>query len=344
MAPDGSLSYPFPDYPAVDDATEVAPGIFWLSTVLPFRLRAINLWLLRDGEGWTIVDCGYSRDDVRAHWQAVWRKYLGGLPVTRLIVTHFHPDHLGNSRWLCDTWGLLPHMTESEWLHGRLAVLDIHTDSIEQRVRFYAAHGLDAARLQRFRDEVVRYSDGVQMPESYIRIADGQEIEIDGRSWRVIVGHGHAPEHACLYCEERAILISGDQVLPQITPNVSVWPPEPEADPLKDYLATIERLRAAVRPDSLVLPSHRKPFTGIRERLDAIEHHHQERLEQVMARFDGGSLSAGEVANFLFPQDLDGHQIGFAMNETLAHLNYLMHKGVLRRGQDSAGRFRFARC
>jgi glyoxylase-like metal-dependent hydrolase (beta-lactamase superfamily II) len=344
VSADAGLRYPFADYPPVDDAAEVAPGIYWLSTVLPFRLRAINIWLLRDGDGWTIVDCGYARNDVRAHWRAVWRKYLGGRPVTRLIVTHFHPDHIGNSGWLSDTWDLLPHMTESEWLHGRLAALDVHTDSIEQRIRFYVAHGLDQARLQRFRDEVVPYSAGVQLPDAYVRIADGDEIEIDGHVWRVVVGHGHAPEHACLYCEERAILISGDQVLPQITPNISVWPPEPEADPLRAYFASIARLRATVCPDVLVLPSHRKPCYGLHERLDEIEAHHHERLERVLDRVHGHSVTAGEVASFLFPQDLDGHQIGFAVSETLAHLNYLMHDGVLERTRDADSVYRFRRC
>ncbi|MEX2631275.1 MAG: MBL fold metallo-hydrolase [Tistlia sp.] len=338
------LDYPIADYPAVDDATEVAPGVYWLSTVLPFRLRQINIWLLKDGEGWTIVDCGYAREDVRAHWRAVWQRYLGGRPVTRLVVTHFHPDHLGNSRWICDTWGLQPCMTESEWLHGQLAVLDLHTDSVGQRLRFYAAHGLDEARLARFRDEVVPYSDGVEVPESYSRIAEGDRLEIDGFEWRVIVGHGHAPEHASLYCEERALLIAGDQVLPQISPNISVWPPEPDADPLQGYFETIGRLRAAVRPDTLVLPSHRKPFYGIHPRLDELERHHRERLEATLAAVGEGETSAGAVANTLFPQDLDGHQIGFAMNETLAHLNYLMHAGRLARRRDAEGRFWFRRC
>ena len=340
--PDSAVEYPFEQYPAEGSVTEVYPGIYWLSTPLPFRLRAINLWLLKDGDGWTIVDCGYKRDDVQAQWRQVWESSLGDRPVRRIIVTHFHPDHMGNSKWMCESWGVQPEMSESEWLFANLAVNECNTDNIAARARFYERHGLDDERVRIFLNEVIRYGAGCAVPESYLRLHDGEITLIDGKRWQVLVGYGHSPEHVSLYCEELGVMISGDQILPEITPNVSLWPSEPEADPLGGFLETMSRFRPILRKDTLVLPSHRRPFVGVHVRFDELEHHHHRRLQKVM-NVVGGGITAGDLLNHLFPVKLDGHQIGFAMNEALAHLNHLMHQGRLRRVCGSDGGFRFVK-
>ena len=334
--------YPFADYPKAGSTIEVAPGVHWLSTPLPFRLRAINLYLLEDEGGWTIIDCGYGREEVREQWEQVWRNTLAGAPITRLIVTHFHPDHAGNSAWICERWNVRPWMTQAEWLTANLAILEQGFDDIGHRGRFYASNGLEENQLEVFRNGVVRYSAGVRLPESFHRLSDGEQLRIGGRTWKVIVGRGHSPEHASLFCDEIKVLISGDQLLPEITTNVSVWPSEPQADSLRWFLRSLDRFADSLPGETLVLPSHRRPFRGAHTRIEQIKGHHRERLQRIADLAADGPVTAGGLLAHLFAPGLDGHQIGFAMGEALAHLNYLVSEGTLRL-ENKAGIAQFVR-
>jgi glyoxylase-like metal-dependent hydrolase (beta-lactamase superfamily II) len=335
------IEYPFPEYPDAGVSIEVMPGVHWISTPLPFRLRAINLYLLEESDGWTIVDCGISREDVRAQWEQIFSSTLKGKPVTRLIVTHFHPDHAGNAAWLAKRWNVRPWMTQAEWLTANLALRSSSTDNKEQRCQFYIANGLDEAHQERFRSGMFSYSQGVQLPSSFNRLCNGDVIIIGGRRWKVIVGQGHSPEHVSLYCDEIGILIAGDQLLPEITPNISVWPDEPEADLLQLYLQSLDRFNELLRHDTLVLPAHKRPFYGVHTRIAELKFHHRERLDTILGIAARGPVTAGELLPNLFQPNLDGFQIGFAMGEALAHLNYLVNTGELRRYEDE-GIIRFA--
>ena len=340
-ADEDALSYPFADYPPEGGAAEVAPGILWLSTPLPFAgLRQINLWLLRDHDGWAMVDCGYGYDAARAAIEGTWGAALGGKRVTRIIVTHFHPDHAGNSGWIAERWGLMPLMTQGEWFAASIAVRDRREDTVAPRVAFYRAHGLDEARVRMFAEGTGLYSSGVRLPPAFQRIRDGDEIAIGADRWTVITGEGHSPEHAALYCGARKILISGDQILPTITTNISVWPSEPEADPLGLFLDSGERFRARIDPATLVLPSHRRPFHNVRGRLAQLAEHHRQRLQQILDAADRETTAADLIA-VLFQRTLDGHQMGFAMGEAIAHLNHLVAQGRMERVLDAGGTIRF---
>ena len=336
------VHFPYDAQPGTDTAIEVRPGIFWIATPLPFRLKAINLWALRDGDGWTLVDAGYGWGATQEQLIKVWKECLDGAPIKRLIITHFHPDHIGSSGWVEKTWDIRPHMTQAEWMAANLAIRRMGSDDTEERCRFYERHGLDAKRLNVFRTGHVPYHDGVSLPDSYYRIRDGEDIAIDDKAWRVIVGEGHSPEHACLYCPELGVMISGDQVLTRITPNVSTWYFEPESDQLKGFLKTKARLGRLIAEDTYVLPAHKLPFTGVHKRLEELVHHHRDRLRQIYHAVEG-EVSAGEMCTLLFPMDLDGHQMGFAMGETIAHLNYLVGDGRLRRIKNKDGSIRFKR-
>jgi glyoxylase-like metal-dependent hydrolase (beta-lactamase superfamily II) len=324
------LEFPFEDYPAPGTATEVADGIFWISTPVPFvGLKQVNLWLVRDGEGWTQIDCSYGGNVQRELIETVWANVLGGRPITRLIVTHFHPDHAGGSGWIAEKWGLRPRMTQGEWLTANLAVMNRHTDHVQSRGIFYRRHGLDEARVQRFLSGVVLYSDGVTLPPNYKRIRSNDLIAIGSDRWRVIIGEGHAPEHASLYCAERKILIAGDQILPSITTNVSTWHVEPELDAVGVFLKTCKTFLDILHPDTLVLPSHRKPFRNVQHRLRQLAVHHAARLNVILDKA-GAEASAGELIDVMFTPGLDGHQIGFAMGEAIAHLNHLVTLGHMQ--------------
>jgi glyoxylase-like metal-dependent hydrolase (beta-lactamase superfamily II) len=309
---------------------------------LPFALDHINLWLIEDGPGWTIIDTGYAMAETRALWAQIFTERLGGLPVTRVLVTHYHPDHIGLAGWLTERWQVPLWATEKEWLFAR--VMSRHDNDFAPSRRDFARRaGLDQAAAELFGEREISYRRGVpSVPASFQRLADGMTIEIGGREWRVIVGEGHAPELACLYCAATGVLISGDQVLPKISPNVSVQAHEPDGDPLARYLLSLDKLRRAVPPETLVLPSHNLPFRGLHKRIDALAAHHASRCEAILTVCETPK-TATQLLPVLFRRTLDQHQIGFALGEALAHLNYLMHQGVLDRALGADGAYNFVR-
>jgi glyoxylase-like metal-dependent hydrolase (beta-lactamase superfamily II) len=320
----------------------VAPGIHWLRMPLPFVLDHINLWLLADGDGWTIVDTGFGRgEETKLLWQRVLNATLDGKTVKRVLVTHFHPDHIGLAGWLCERFGVELWISQAEFLTAQLVRGGLAAGDIEKRVEHYRRNGLAGAELEGFRNRSNYYREAVApLPASYRRIAAGEEIEIDGASWRAILGEGHAPEHICLYGRKLGVLISGDQVLPKITTNVSVWPDQPDADPLRLYLSTLGNFRP-LPADTLVLPSHGLPFYGLHARLDFLAEHHAERLDAAAAAC-AEPKTAAEIIPVLFRRKLDQHQLGFAMGESLAHLHYLVGEQRLVRNLGADGIYRFA--
>lgn len=309
---------------------EVAPGMLRLDMPLPFRgLKQVNLWLIHGAGGWTMVDCGFGSPAHREMLEEAWRTALGGRPVTRLVITHFHPDHMGNAGFIAQRWGLTPEMTQLEWLAAHVAWHDGYSDDIPASQVFFRRHGLSEEHIDTYREGFLRYGASVDLPEAYRRISDGDVLRLGDDDWQVITGAGHAPELATLYNPRRGIYIAGDQVLPGITPNVSVHPGEPDADPITAYIASLRHIRRKVADEVLVLPSHKKPFHGLHGRLDALGQHHDERLAHLKGAFpaDGHAVTAAEVLAHLFPFTLDGHQVSFAMGETLAHLNHLRRRG-----------------
>jgi glyoxylase-like metal-dependent hydrolase (beta-lactamase superfamily II) len=336
----GALRFPVAAAPPAGEALGMAPGVWWLRMPLPFALDHINLWVLEDGPGWTIVDAGYALSATRAAWERLFAGPFAGRPVTRIIVTHYHPDHVGLAGWLAERWRAPLWITEKEWLYARVMSRSAD-DFAEQRRDFARRAGLDAAASELFGDRETSYRRGVpSVPPRFHRIVDGVEIAIGGRHWRVIVGEGHAPELACLYCAELGVLISADQVLPRISPNVSLQPHEPDGDPLALYLASLARLRAAVPAETLVLPSHNLPFYGLHTRIDELAQHHEARCGEILDALDRPH-SAVDLLPVLFRRPLDPHQTAFALGEALAHLRLLEGRSELVRvpGTDGVDRF-----
>lgn len=342
------LQYPHHDQmPAPGTTLELAPGIQWIRMALPFALDHINLWLLRDNyqgrDGWTVVDCCISRDESKAQWEQIFANELAGLPIVRVLVTHMHPDHVGLAHWLCERWAAPLWMSATDYNAARLGSQTTTGFGGEAAAKFFAAHGLtDPEAMSQIRARVNYFPNLVPaMPGSFKRLIDGQSLVIGGRDWRCISGYGHAPEHMALYCAELKLLISGDMVLPRISTNVSVFDVEPESDPLTLFLASIDKFRA-LPPDTLVLPSHGKPFTGLHTRIDQLHQHHQERLAEVRVACGARACCAADIVPVLFKRALDLHQMTFAMGESIAHLHALWFQGQLTRRLDSDGIYRFS--
>jgi glyoxylase-like metal-dependent hydrolase (beta-lactamase superfamily II) len=346
------LDYPLGDTVALPgQALAVADGLRWIRMPLPFALDHINLWLLRDEidgrQGWTVVDTGVARDDVKALWEEVFENALEGLPVLRLIVTHMHPDHVGLASWLCERWNAPLWMTMTDyavarlWSQGAADGRNAGGPNGQSAVDHYTRHGLvDPDVKEKIRQRAGYYPSLVpDMPTRFVRIMDGDRLTIGGREWRVIVGYGHAPEHASLYCGTLRVLISGDMVLPRISTNVSVFDYEPQANPLPLYLNSL-RSYDDLPESTLVLPSHGRPFRGLHERIAQQHAHHAARLAEVLDAC-AKPLSTTDIVPIMFKRPLDPHQLTFAMGEALAHLHALYFDGKLKRitGEDGVIRF-----
>jgi len=337
--------YPHADPPAPAATIEVAPGVHWLRMALPFQLDHINLWLLEDGTpehpAWTLIDTGLGNEATRAVWERIFADRLGGRPVKRVLVTHYHPDHAGNAAWLCERFGTELWMTRGEYLTVHAARQGAAGYSTAAQIALFRANGLDQARGDALLKRGDLYRKLVpDFPFSHRRLLEGDRIAIGGRSWRVFIGYGHAPEHASLHCEELNVLISGDMLLPRISTNVAVRPVDPGSNPLRMFLDSIRRY-LALPADLLVLPSHGLPFRGAHERIAQLEAHHEERLAELQAACAASPRTAAEVLEVLFRRKLDDNQIFFAMGEAIAHLHYLYYAGRLARsvGADGAARF-----
>ncbi len=355
-AQERELEYPLGDtLPEPGCAIDVAPGVRWIRMGLPFQLNHINIWLLRDEidsgdgprRGWTIVDCGISDDATRTLWERVFESALEGLPVLRVIVTHMHPDHIGLAHWLTERWDVRLWISAADYNAARLASASLAGFGGPRTAAFMACHGLvEQASVEQVAARVDYYAKLVpQVPTSYHRLLDGDRLSIgsaDARhEWVCQVGYGHAPEHISLHCPSLGVLISGDMVLPRISTNVSVIDIEPEANPLRLYLDSLQRTRA-VPAHTRVLPSHGRPFLGLHTRIDQLVAHHDERLAEVRAACAAAPQCAADLLTVLFRRKLDLHQTTFAMGESIAHLHLLWYAGELVRRVDAQGVYRYS--
>lgn len=323
--------------PPLAEPVTVAEGILWLRLALPFKLDHINLWLLDDGDGWTLIDTGYGDARTSAIWDGLLASgKFAGKPLARILATHFHPDHLGQAGRLCRRFDLPLFMTRTEWLTGRMLQLDVSEEFIAAGIAQDRRAGLSPELLERRRDRGNAYRPGVTPVPASIEILEaGDAFVAGGTRWEVMVGRGHSPEMVTLFSRERNILIGGDQLLPRITPVVGLWPTSPERDPLGVFVASIDQYDA-LPEDVLVLPSHERPYRGLKVRLAQLRAHHRARLDETEALCRVPTTAAQVMAG-LFPKDLDLHQLGFALAETLAHLVALERAGRVVRHRRADG-------
>lgn len=334
----GALEYPCGAAPPPGGAREIERGVWWLRMPLPMAgLPHINVWALQDGDGWTLIDTGMRTAQAMEGWQQALAGPLGGRPVRRVICTHMHPDHVGLAGWLCQTHGCRLWMTRLEYVVCRMLIADTGRAAPEDGLRFYHAAGWDGAALDAYRARFGAFGRGVHpLPDSYRRIREGEELQIGPRRWRAVVGQGHSPEHLCLHCEQAGLFISGDQVLPRISSNVSVFPTEPEADPLREWLESLAAVRARVADDVLVLPAHDGPFRGLHARLAQLAAGHEERLTAVYESL-AVPRRAIDLFQLLFRRRVGPEMLMMATGESIAHLNCLVARGQATRALDADG-------
>lgn len=328
------LDYPHGQTPPeLGETIQVAPGVEWVSMPLHMSLKYINVWLIDDGDGWTIVDTGLPYDESRE----AWRKLLGERvtetkPLKRVIITHMHPDHVGLAGWLCHKWGAELWMSRLEYITCRMLVADTGREAPKAGTDFYKRAGWSEDQLEHYRKRFGSFGRGVTpMPDAYRRLSDGDAFEMAGQTWEVIMGSGHSPEHACLFCPALNVVISGDQLLPRISSNVSVHPTEPAANPLSDWITSCKKMKSRLPEDVLVLPAHNEPFTGAHKRLQHLVDGHFVALGRLKQRLaSDGAMTVLDTFTCIFGRAIKEDEVGMASGEAIAHLNFLVEQGDVR--------------
>ena len=324
------IRHPFDTPPAPGQAIEVAPRILWMRLPLPMALDHVNIYALADDDGWTVVDTGMNSRKTRGMWQDLLTGPLAGKPVARVLLTHHHPDHVGLVGWFQDQGAELL-TTRTAWLYARMLTLDVQDRPSPQSMQFYTRAGMPAAMLaKRAAERPFNFADVVApMPLGFTRVEEGESLTLGGRRWVVRLGQGHAPDHITLWSDD-GIVIGGDQLLPGISPNIGVYPTEPEADPLTDWIRATESFVPHARDDQLVLPGHKLPFTGLPLRLAQLVENHHQALGRLMAHLNSPQTAA-DCFPALYRRVIGDSEYGLALVEAVAHLNCLLRRGQVDR-------------
>lgn len=345
---DGSpagLRYPFDTPPEQGAAIEVATGVLWMRLPLPMKLDHVNVYALDDGDGWTIIDTGFASNKSRGIWRSLMDGPLAGKPVTRVVVTHHHPDHVGLAGWFQSEFGAELVTTRTAWLFARMLTLDVQETPVAETLAFWRSAGMDAEIFaQRAAERPFNFADIVApMPLGFTRIQQGQTITMGGRTWDIHMGNGHAPEHATFWSRDDHLVISGDQILSSISPNVGVYATEPMADPIGEWLEACKRLRPLAREDQLVLGGHKLPFTGLPTRMRQLIDNHHGALARLLNHIDTPK-SAAECFAPLFKRRIGAGEYGLALVESVAHLSHLYQTGAATRQRREDGAWVYQRA
>jgi glyoxylase-like metal-dependent hydrolase (beta-lactamase superfamily II) len=334
------LTYPF-TAPEPGAWVEVAPGVRWIRLPMPFRLDHINVWAIDDGDGWALVDTGLNTEASISAWLRLLADGPMARPLTSVFVTHMHPDHVGLAGWFTRRANVPLWMSRLEYLSCRSLVADTGREAPADGIRFCRSAGWAASAIDAYRSRFGGFGKQIHaLPDSFRRLKDGDEIRLGAHTWRVLMGAGHSPEHACLYCPARKLLISGDQVLPKISSNVSVHANEPEANPMQEWYETLAKLKAQVPADVLVLPAHNDAFVGLHDRLDALGRSQDQALERLRTLLAEGPKRIVDVFGALFARPVDAGDaplLSLATGESVACMNYLRARGEIDRHLDADG-------
>jgi glyoxylase-like metal-dependent hydrolase (beta-lactamase superfamily II) len=318
----------------IGEASLILDGVHQLKLPVPFPLKFVASYLIEGEGGWTIIDPGFDYPPAREAWESEAARMGLDLDrdVTRLIVTHLHPDHIGLARWLEGRSGAPVWMLENEISNAR-HVWDPGRNS-DDFVSYMMRHGMDAETAGATAGTTRL---GIRLPERLRPLRPEDRIELGGSEARVIHTPGHSDFHFVLHDERRRLLYAGDHLLLEITPNIGLWT-YTAPRPLRRYLDSIGGLRGL--DVDLIFPGHGPLFHNLDGRIDELVFHHEERLSVMHEALEGEPATAFEVARRVFPDELSDHQLRFALAETLAHLEHLVDDGGVERLSGEVERYR----
>jgi len=333
------LRYLAVEAPAARTSVALEHGVRWARIPLPVDLDHINVWLIEDEDGYAIIDTGMAASIGKDAWESIERDVFATRAVRTIFVTHLHPDHMGLAAWLQDRFDVPVMMSRRTREIATIISAPLPPAEMEQAATFFRSHGLaDFALVQPiFRPE--RMSSIVSgMPRVDREVADGETLRFGRSEWLAMETNGHAEGHLCLSNASAHLLISGDQVLPTISSNIGYTWRNGDPNPLGSFLSSLDRLRK-LPADTLVLPSHGRPFRGLRHRIDDLQSHHREQLEKIMLACVEPKTAA-DVLPVMFRRTLKGMHLFLAFAEGLAHLEYLVHARRAER-VEAAGTVRY---
>ena len=334
------IRFPHQNFPEHKLLVELTPGIYWVRFNLSSVVSHVNAYILRDGNGITIIDTGISSIDCKQIWEKIFIDEFKGVKVNRLIITHHHPDHLGLLGWFHERFQAEIWSSRVAWLTARMLTLDVHETTSLDVLSFWYGAGMPGSLLSKKKKErPFNFCDYVDpIPLGYRRIVDHERIFIGDNCWQINFGHGHAPEHLTLHCPELNIFISGDQILPGISPNLSVYPTEPNANPVGEFIETCEKLLKIEDREYLVLPGHNLPFWGLKVRIKQLLNHHYAALSRILDFLTLEPGTAADIFSSLYLRKIRESEYSLALGEAVGHLNYLWHQKKISRNIKKDGR------
>ena len=339
------LDYPYGKqwFPEIGKPFEVLKGVYWLRMPLPMSLDHINLWLLKDSDQWIIVDTGLDSKESREAWERVFDEFMEPASIKYIVVTHYHPDHIGMAAWLHQRCKKPVHISRGEFSWYR-RIIDRDASDFEQTFRRFAREvGLTEKAVETYLPmfAVENKAPGERLEKQMVSfMSEGDFFTIGGKEWSIVGGNGHSPEHCCLYCPELKVMISGDQLLPRISSNISVTTMNEFDDPLADWLQSCDKLKQLIPNETLILPAHQEPFYGAKVRAEQLIDMHKQQL-QLLRDSTKQELDTIDATRILFNRELNAFERFMAISETLSHLNYLITQGDLHRNKHPEKRTKY---
>jgi len=327
------VTFAFASEPDFGTPEQVAEGVWWIRLPTPLAIDHVNVYLLEGSSGWTLVDAGVNDAPSRDALTAVLeRPEFNHKPLDQVVITHFHPDHIGLTGYFTGPDYQARLLTSrTSWQTAGLLLFDNPDVPCGAHIAFYEQAGMKGIELESFKRRAPSsYSDNVgPLPESYTRLVEGQELKIGGRVWTVRMGHGHAAEHVTLWSDDNLAVV-GDQILPSISPNLTVHFSEPEADCVSEWLESCDRFEQLANDNLLCLPGHNRPFTGAPFRCRQLA----ENCLRVISRIESAltkSQSAMDLMPVIYRRDIAANEKTALIGETMGYLNHLYAAGKIRR-------------
>ncbi len=334
-----NIKFPVEIFPIDKKVLEIQTGIYWVKFLLPSMISHVNAYILEDKDGITIIDTGLSCAPCLKIWRHILSNEFKNKDIKRVIVTHHHPDHIGLMGWFKHNFNSEIWTSRSSWLMGRMLTLDKKKVVSKETLSFWMSAGMPQEILhKKSLEPPFNFRDFVEnIPLGYRRIIDNEVLIIGNNKWHVKLIDGHAPEQVILFCPDLKIFISGDQILPGISPNLSVYPTEPTANPVADYIEGCENLLKINDSGYLVLPGHNLPFYGLNTRIKQLVNHHRSALKRIEDFINEKPKSAYDIFLPLFKRKINNSEMVLALGESVAHLNFLWYKNIIKKDVNKEG-------